>query len=644
MASASNKRAASLPTPDSSPSSSSASTSSVATPESPPLSFAQLVKDKSYGTITLHPSKVTSTLSVRPIREEGVIVVMKAIRDCGWTRSPLYASDRGDNRPPVLLEGSHRLEALRRLLSKKQTPWLLRGETPSSFKVDITVLKNLTPEEEIRIGRESNKINSSNVQMTLVDQLVAMHKALKLCREKYSVPKEKRVKMSVFLKSNPDYRRYARSTLRAWKRVADGFGPEALQFLLVKHSKGFESGGEVKTAFSKKTIMESQVVSCLKSYPGVQFWYLKRLVHLEGEDKVRQHNVTYFKELPKLLRFFADAMIQFATSLEKEFKLSQIAKCFRDLVQIGHLDKTKFPKNQERRWKHHLSKFAEQYLWSAKREDEVGEVVQQRRKDENKLLFPHIFYEIVAQLHFNKDYDKTDEMFNAPKTGLRPEFTTCMDPTRDYANHLQIIRKRRRDLVERREASKKSAELARKNKKRRLLKVKTRRARKGSSLYKSKRKGYPVEDEEEEDSSESEEEEEEDDDEEEDEDLPLSRHVSNKGRKPQIGDDQNKENFDREEGDKLSKEQRKQHVPNKESTDKENADEMTTSTTAPSPHSPKTTVKLDIMHSQDSGLPSTISKELEAALRGLQYSPTEKASLKVSQQGKILKMMSFPCK
>ena len=75
--------------------------------------FTQLLQDKFDRTINVHPSKLTNLLSVRQLREDGVTNFMQNIRECGWTGSPLYASDRGGNQTPVLLEGAHRIEALR---------------------------------------------------------------------------------------------------------------------------------------------------------------------------------------------------------------------------------------------------------------------------------------------------------------------------------------------------------------------------------------------------------------------------------------------------------------------------------------------------------------------------------------------------
>ena len=414
-----------------------------------PLSFSQLVKDKTCRTIRAHPRDLTRVRSVREVREEGVLKVMDAIRDCGWASSVLYASDRGNGKFPVLLEGSHRLEALRRLLKSKDTTWLLRDETPETFKVTLTVLKDLTPEEEARIGREANLINTQHVPVTLVDQLVAMHKALMATRRSRNMKSTDEVTVNMLLEAHPDYQRYSKVTIRAWKRMAEGFSSQARKYLISVHALGIPSG-EVKLAFSKKTLIESKMMQELKNFPGVQFWYLKRLVHLERSNKIRQQKAPYFEALVLTLKSFANACKQFAQRLKNTFKLNKLAKCLDEILQTG-----KPPSDLEKSFRHPVDTFVRNYLWTSNRDEQVHALVELRKNDYR--MFPYVFYQLVAQCHFKEDYEEVDKMFAATDVNLQVKFTSPVDPTQENLDYRTLLNTRRKRLLSLHQPSTKDA-------------------------------------------------------------------------------------------------------------------------------------------------------------------------------------------
>lgn len=201
--------------------------------------------------------------------------------------------------------------------------------------------------------------------------------------------------------------------------------PESLNSLLDQYGKS-------KAAFYRKTVQESSMRTTLKHYPGVQLWYLKRLVYLEDQGKIGRLKAAYFKEMAKNLKRFANAMLDFAGFLDHIFNLHQIADAFKDMVNVGH------PRRIPQGIKSNqiLMSFSDDYLWSLKKDEEVRPVLQQREKD--TLFFPRIFHQIVAEIHFENNHEKADQMFESPPPNARPKFTS----------HLQILGKRSHSATE----------------------------------------------------------------------------------------------------------------------------------------------------------------------------------------------------
>lgn len=399
------------------------------------LSFMRLIKEKFDRDLHIHPHQVTRVLSIRPVREEGVRKIMTTIQQCGWASSNLFASDRGDDQPPVLVEGNHRVEALRRLLNEKNSSWLLPGETPQDFKVKITVLKGLTLDDEARIGREANHINANHVSMTLIDHIVAMYRALTATRLRKQISPRASVSIDLLLATHPDYKRYHKSTIRAWKRMAEGLAPQARKLLLKTHAQGLKSG-DVRLAFSKKTLIESQMMQNLKDWPGVQFWYLKRLIYLENQGKTRAHTAKYFKGVIIRLKNFAQAFRQFSKTLMTTFDLPSTASYLANVLETGSPGE-----NLNNSLMKPLLQFTQNYLWTNNRDKEIQALLQKRKHNDS--VFPYVFYQLVAQLRFNEDYAEADKIFTAPDSTLQLKFTSPVDPTQNFQNYLQSLQKKR---------------------------------------------------------------------------------------------------------------------------------------------------------------------------------------------------------
>ena len=262
--------------------------------------------------------------------------------------------------------------------------------------------------------------------LTFFDQIVAMQRALSICRRRQNLPDHADVSVKDLCEARNDYKRYHNSTIRSWKRMAHSLSPEALEFPLQKKP-------DLKIVFSKKTIQESSMLTTLKNFPGAQLWYLKRLVYLKAQDKIRRFKATYFKKMAKMLERLASAMLDFAACLEHIFDLEQGANTFRDLVKKGQLS---FSVSQPKVTEQFLMSFSQNYLCSPMKDEEMQPVLQERESD--TLLFPHIFYQIVAAIHFENDHEKACGMFEAPPHRLRPRFTS----------HSQIFQKRSQSATE----------------------------------------------------------------------------------------------------------------------------------------------------------------------------------------------------
>lgn len=552
---------------------------------------------------------------------------MDAIRECGWACSTLYASDRGDGKRPVLVDGSHRLEALRRLLKSNDTSWLLRKETSQDFKVTLTVLKGLTFEEEGRIGREANHINSRHVSMTLVDHVIATHRAVIATRARLNLRRNEDLTSQTLREVHPDFKRYANSTIRAWKGLAEGLSPQARKLLLRAHASGLSSG-DIRLAFSKKTLMESKMMHHLRNYPGAQFWYLKRLVNLEVDDKIRDHKAPYFEGLVLVLKSISDACTQFVGRLKHTFKLTEVAKYLDEVVQTGSPSEKLDPA-----LKKHLTTFARDYLWTSKRDVEVQGLLQLRKKDYK--MFPFVFYQLVAQLHFNENYEELDKMLETPEANLRVRFTSPVDPTQANQDYLQLLRKRRFKVISSSSLAKPAMEEpgpARKRQKNR------------SDAGQAEREGVGEDESEDENMEEGDSEgEEEDDSEEEDEGEDEEKEEKEDEEGQQSEEDRDDEK-DRENEQNVAKNKAKSpqgHNP---------ATEIPNDKTKPSPAAPqqidpvvlfKTSVSLEIYQAQSSTLASTLLQNMNKLLEKTKISTGERMTLKVRQEGKLVKEKCF---
>ena len=509
---------------------------------------------------------------------------MQAIRESGWACSTLYASDRGNGETPVLVDGSHRREALLRLLKSKDTSWLLRNETPDTFKVTVTVLKGLTPEEEGLVGREANHINSKHVAMTTVDHIIATDIAVTATRLRLNLKKGEALSAATLRSVHPDFQRYATPTIRAWKGLAEGLSPQAKKLIFRLHSSGLGPKGDVRVTLSKKTLMDSKMMVHLRKYPGAQFWYIQRLVALEADEKIRTNKAHYFENVILLLKGFSDACTQFALCLKHTFKLNKVAKYFDEIVRSGAAPE-KLTKKLTPALKEHLKSFTRNYLWTFKREKEVQAVVDLRKKDYK--MFPYVFYQLVAQLHFNEDYEKVDKMFAAPEANDRVKFTSPVDPTQENLNYRQLLQKRRLQLL-----SSRSGQSSNEND--------------GPPTKKQKKQKKPAAEE-------------------------ARRKEKGKERER---DQEQVENTDDDGDDEQVEEKDGRTPPAKEPKGK----------TKPSRDQDlpsKTSLSLDIYHSQSSTLASTVLQDINKLLEKTKVPPGQRITLKVHQNGKLAAERSF---
>ena len=255
------------------------------------------------------------------------------------------------------------------------------------------------------------------------------------------------------------------------------------------------------------------------------------------------------------LERFANAMLDFAACLEHIFDLRNIANAFRDMVNWGKPRRVPQGKMSEPI----LMSFSNNYLWSSRKDDEVQPALQEREGD--TLLFPRIFYQIVAQIHFEHDYEKADEMFEALPPGLRPRFD----------GHSQILQNR----------SLSSAD--------------------SKSKIQQKKRRYP---------------------------LRSAQKPSKKFHEGSPRNHMEQEVAEQESQSQLSGKYFSEPIQPRNSSETLR----------------KTRMELEITYSESNTLPSEVSKSLKKALALLHYSPREKATLFLPQNGEATAIFSFQAK
>ena len=526
---------------------------------------------------------------------------MDAIRECGWACSTLYASDRGDGKFPVLVDGSHRLEALRRLLKSKDTSWLLDKETPENFKITLTVLKSLTFEEEGRVGREANHINSRHVSMTLVDHIVATHRAVIATRLRLNLNSGQDLTSETLRKVHPDFRRYANSTIRAWKGLAEGLSPQAKKLLLQVHTSGLSSG-DVRVAFSKKTLVDSRMMHHLRNFPGAQFWYLKRLVNLEDKDEIRKHKAPYFEDLILVLKSFSNACTQFVGRLKYTFKLTKVAKYLDEIVQTGT------PSDRLRpALKVYLTTFAHNYLWTSKRDNETRALLELRKK--NIKMYPYVFYQLVAQLHFKEDYEKVDKMFAAPEANERVSFTSPVDPTQENLAYRQLLENRRRKLRSSSSGRSSTEEQGPPRKKHKISAERAKESDKGKEIEKKRKQVQ-------------------------DEHKRLEEIEVVVAEEDEVQDEEEDRQSENDEERDGNDEEREHSLAAKRSKGETKSFLAQQQEGQAQPRLAKTSVSLQIYQTQSSTLASTLLQDIEKLLEQIKVPPGERMTLRIQQKGK----------
>ena len=371
----------------------------------PSSSYAQLIDSHFSETIEVTPrelQRMAESLALRELRWDGVQLLKQAIKESGWTNTPLLAVDREDDSGLHLLEGAHRARALQMLFDDEETSWLLRGQTPETFRVKVSVLKGLTTAEEQQISREANRINSTVVEMSLVDHVYAMTQALDDCQARLG--RGQRVRLRDLHRLHPDYRNYSETSVRTWKRLAEAFGKEAMAYMKRVHSDldGKFTDDRAQSAFSKKTLLESNALKILNSRElhGAQLWYLKRVVQLEQKNEGRMLNAKYFENLAKLMRRIATLCEDFADVIH-ELELYNFGRVLQTFFITGtppasgeqaeFLNKVHVPC---------VEKFLERRILS-REWDEIWDTSDVT--DEDVPCFPYFFKSLLKDAEFEGD-------------------------------------------------------------------------------------------------------------------------------------------------------------------------------------------------------------------------------------------------
>ena len=137
------------------------------------------------------------------------------------------------------------------------------------------------------------------------------------------------------------------------------------------------------------------------------------------EEQIRNHTVNFFQEMVVLLQKFGNTFQQFAKCSDHTFQLTRMAKFFRDLLNYGFI--TDNIDLQEEKEKNSIRLFVQRYLYTIRCHDEIKTLVEKR--DRNYKIYPFIFYQLVAQMQFNENYDQADEAFAKPDANSKIHFS-----------------------------------------------------------------------------------------------------------------------------------------------------------------------------------------------------------------------------
>ena len=401
--------------------------------------FAQLLKDHHHRIIRVRPSQLkqmTTEKGLRDVRKSGVDELKLAVKRSGWARTPLIASDREDGSGPRLLEGFHRAQALFELFNEKDTDWLLRNETPETFRVEVTVLKGLTVEQELQISRESNFVNSSNVVMSLADQVVAMRMALQTCvAADEDLTQLVEVSREILFKHHPDYEHYSKSSITLWKRLAAKLGESAFTFMKKLHKKGPQLGnGQVSRAFSRKTLLHSKFLKHLGEphFHGAQLWYITRVVEMERRDGVKRFGAHFFEKEAELMKHKAEVCEYFSAFASNQ-GMNWFSRALHRFVMHGHPRRQK-GSNKEFLEYHQivcLENFCKKYIISDDSDNAwLDARVTKGRSEDSEVedtarqsipCFPFFLRKLAAEVDFENNLDSFDEFV---RTGTKVIFTT----------------------------------------------------------------------------------------------------------------------------------------------------------------------------------------------------------------------------
>ena len=405
-------------------------------------SLAQVIEehfleDREYAPSELEP--LIESAILRDVRIEGIEKMKEAILESGWVQpSLMIAHDRQDGRPPRLLEGAHRARALIQLYN---SPPPLPAPLRPGLRVRVKVLRGLSRVQEVQIARQCNRMHTRNVPMSLVDHVVSMSYALDLCREAAKFPPGKKtVPISLLVHIHPDYctprtgQPNVTSSVRNWKRLAEGLGERALKFMRAVHRRSpfvffrTTKTGLVRQALSTKTLVDSKMLTVLKDYPGAQFWYLHRVLRAEGNEELKNHDAAWCEETARLLKSIAGLCEDFADLVGRKCpRLSWFGRVLTHTVHYGEPKKDPELGNSVRA-KVNLDLFKDfvlNYLYKPDNDDEWKEVCALHRGDRRyysfglrKLLAETCFEGSQGNVHEALGYTR-DVFFEGKRARLR---------------------------------------------------------------------------------------------------------------------------------------------------------------------------------------------------------------------------------
>ena len=333
----------------------------------------------------ISPADVEASSRARPVRESGVKVLYRSLKEAGWSKEKglrvkeLEVGADGRQRYGCI-DGMHRIEAVRRLVKEEEAELSnYPEEDRESMRIwgRLEVLasvyhKDLPHRAEVQLAVEANRCTSVMVRMTLFDMLSAMAEVRKALLEDHNAgidreltpraggPRKKKVPdrwenpwdvpkelvTSTFVGEGPGS--YAKTTVGTYCSLLYRFDKCPLSWSELRRTC---SVSDTENAINQNSLYNPEFAQ--EHSDGVKYWILRRLrsearrskrgcLNKQKAKKLMSLQVCLLREVEKLATIFDTSLAEFkwgSVELEKQLK---------DGLENGEYDKY-IPEEKEER-------------------------------------------------------------------------------------------------------------------------------------------------------------------------------------------------------------------------------------------------------------------------------------------------------